>query len=81
MSKPFDIEDEVMYGFVYVILVYCGECCVCFDGCVHIFLCVLFFSHEFLVDQLDWSGQVIEGVVNGLLFLMVFLVSVAMAYV
>jgi hypothetical protein len=52
MSKTFKIEDEVIYGFVYVILVYSGECYVWFDGCVHVLVCAFFFQ-EFLVDQLD----------------------------
>jgi hypothetical protein len=30
-----------MCGFMYIMFLYCGECRVWFDGCVHVFLCAL----------------------------------------
>jgi hypothetical protein len=55
-------------------LVYCGECCVWFDGCVHVFLCDS--SLEFPVERWDRCGWVMKGAVNGLLLVMVFLLFV-----
>jgi hypothetical protein len=72
--KFFKIEDEAACGFVCIILMYCGECCVWFDGCVHVFLCVS--NLEFLVERWDRCGQVMEGVVNALLLAMLFLLLI-----
>jgi hypothetical protein len=43
-----------MCGFMYIIMMYCGEFCVRFNGCVHVFLCVC--SVEFLVER--WTDLV-----------------------
>jgi hypothetical protein len=44
-------EDEVTCDFVFIILVYCGEYFVWFDGCVYVFLFVP--NLEFLVGRWD----------------------------
>jgi hypothetical protein len=49
------------------------------DRCVRVFLCA--FNHEFLVERLDRCGRVMEGAVDGLLSVMVFLVSIATTHV
>jgi hypothetical protein len=42
-------------------------------------LCVFFFNEEFLVDHRGVCGLLLECVVDGFLFVTVFLVSVAKA--
>jgi hypothetical protein len=62
-----------MYSFVHMILVYCGEYYMWFNGCAHVFLHVsdLEFLHE------KWGGcdGVMEWVMNVLLIVMVLLLS------
>jgi hypothetical protein len=45
------------------------------DGCVHVFLCV--FNRKFLIELWVRCGREMQDVVDGLLSVMVFLVSIA----
>lgn len=63
-----------MCGFTCIISFYCGEYCVWYNGCVHVFLCVC--NLEFLVELWNWCGQVMKGVVSGLLLVMVVLLLI-----
>lgn len=60
-----------MYGFVHIVLRYCGEYCVSFNGCAHVFLRVS--DLEFLDEKWSGCGRVIEGVMNVLLLLMILM--------
>jgi hypothetical protein len=58
-----------MCGFVFVILVYCGDYSVRFNGYVYVFVCVS--NVQFVASRWDLCGRVMELVVNGLLLEMV----------
>jgi hypothetical protein len=50
---------------------YCGKYCVLFNGCVHV--SVLALDTEFIVEPWERCGRVMEGVMKGLLLVMVIL--------
>jgi hypothetical protein len=60
-----------MSGFMYIIFMYWGECCVRCDGCMHAFLRV--FNLEFLTELWGRCVRDMEGVMNSSLLVIVLL--------
>jgi hypothetical protein len=60
-----------MCSLVYIILEYCGEHRVWFDGFLHVFVCLS--NWELLAEQWGRCGCVKVGDANGLLLAVVFL--------
>jgi hypothetical protein len=60
-----------MCGFVSIILEYCGECHMWFNGFLHTFVRVS--NWELLVEWWDRCGSAKESDANGLLLAIVFL--------